>query len=270
MIGVFDSGIGGLTVARELRRTLPQARIVYFGDVARMPFGNKSAATVTQYGREIAHYLIGRGAKLLVVACNTVCALAGDTLRGELPVPVFDVISPAVRAAVGLPGVRTIGVLATRSTVGSGSYQRAIAAAGRARVVAVSCPMFVPIVEEGFATTPEGKGMVVRTLRPLARARPDAVILGCTHYPLLRPAIHAALPGARLVDSRAVAVAVKQALAADPVLARACLGKGELKVVVTDRTEHFDRFAARIVGQPIDPEVVAYEALALPRRRSRS
>jgi glutamate racemase len=269
MIGVFDSGIGGLTVARALRRAMPRARILYFGDVARMPFGNKSAATVTQYGREISRYLIGRGARLLVIACNTVSAVAAETLRRELDVPVFDVISPAVRAATELPGVGRIGVIGTRGTVASGAYQRAIAAVAGARTMrvhAVACPMFVPIVEEGFGGTPEGRAIVRRTLRPLAAARPDAVILGCTHYPLLQPAIRAALPGARLVDSRTVAEEVRDALAADPALAAACQAdrRGTLEVVVTDRTEHFVRFAARIMHQPIRCQVVPHEALALP------
>jgi glutamate racemase len=269
MIGVFDSGIGGLTVARALRRAMPRARILYFGDVARMPFGNKSAATVTQYGREISRYLIGRGARLLVIACNTVSAVAADTLRRELQVPVFDVISPAVRAATALPGVWRIGVIGTRGTVASGAYQRAIAAVAdrrTRRVHAVACPMFVPIVEEGFGGTPEGRAIVRRTLRSLAAARPDAVILGCTHYPLLQPAIRAALPGATLVDSRTVAEEVRQALAADPVLDAACRAgrRGTLEVVVTDRTEHFVRFAARIMHQPVRCRVVPHEALALP------
>jgi glutamate racemase len=267
MIGVFDSGLGGLTVARALRRELPRARIVYFGDVARMPFGNKSAATVTQYAREISGYLIARGARLLVIACNTVSAVAAETLRQELALPVFDVISPAVRAATALPGVRRIGVLGTRGTIGSGAYQRAIAAApgGRRQVHAVACPMFVPIVEEGFAGTPEGRAIVRRTLRALGAAGPDAVILGCTHYPLLQPAIRAALPGVRLVDSRAVALEVRQALAADPALAAACQAgrRPALEVVVTDRTEHFVRFASRIMRQPVRCEVVPHEALAL-------
>jgi glutamate racemase len=269
MIGVFDSGIGGLTVARAVRRALPRAHIVYFGDVARMPFGNKSAATVTQYGREISRYLIDRGARLLVVACNTVSAVAAETLRREMAVPVFDVISPAVRAATALPGVRRIGVIGTRGTIGSGAYQRALqAAAPRPRVTAVACPMFVPIVEEGFTGTPEGRAIVRRTLRPLAAARPDAVILGCTHYPLLQPAIRAALPGATLVDSRAVAEEVRAALAADAGLAAACQsagprGRGSLDVVVTDRTDHFVRFAARIMHQPVRCRVVPLEELAL-------
>jgi glutamate racemase len=263
MIGVFDSGIGGLTVARALRRAVPDARIVYFGDVARMPFGNKSAATVTQYAREIGAYLIQRGARLLVIACNTASAVAAQTLRRELSVPVFDVIGPAVRAAVALPGVRRIGVLGTRGTVASGAYQRAIEAAGIARVQAVACPMFVPIVEEGYAGTPEGRAIVRRTLEPLASGRPEAVILGCTHYPLLRPAIRAALPGVTLIDSRTVADEVREALDADRALAAACRGGAALDVVVTDRTEHFVRFAARIMNQPVRCRVVPHEALEL-------
>jgi glutamate racemase len=267
MIGVFDSGIGGLTVARALQRAVPDARIVYFGDVARMPFGNKSAATVTQYSREIAAYLIRRGARLLVIACNTASAVAAPTLRQELSVPVFDVIGPAARAAAALPGVRRIGVLGTRGTVASGAYQRAIAAAGVARVQAVACPMFVPIVEEGFAGTPEGRAIVRRTLAPLGKSDLDAAILGCTHYPLLRPAIRAALPGVILIDSRTVADEVRSALDVDAKLSAACRSGASLEVVVTDRTEHFVRFAARIMRQPVDCTVVPHEELELSAGR---
>jgi glutamate racemase len=264
MIGVFDSGIGGLTVARSLQRVVPDARIVYFGDVARMPFGNKSAATVTEYSREIAAYLIRRGARLLVIACNTASAVAAETLRRELSVPVFDVIGPAARAATSLPGIKRIGVLGTRGTVASGAYQRAIRAGGVARVQAVACPMFVPIVEEGFAGTPEGRAIVRRTLAPLGgKNRADAVILGCTHYPLLRPAIQAALPGVTLIDSRTVADEVRAALDADAELAAACRSGPTLEVVVTDRTDHFVRFAARIMRQTVECTVVPHEALEL-------
>lgn len=263
MIGVFDSGIGGLTVARALRRAVPDARIVYFGDVARMPFGNKSAATVTQYSREIAAYLIRRGARLLVIACNTASAVAAETLRQELSVPVFDVIGPAARAAAALPGVRRIGVLGTRGTVASGAYQRAIHAAGVARVQAVACPMFVPIVEEGFAGTPEGRAIVRRTLSSLGKRGLDAAILGCTHYPLLRPAIRAALPGVTLIDSRTVADEVRVALDTDARLGAACRSGAGLEVVVTDRTDHFVHFAARIMRHPVECTVVPHEELEL-------
>ncbi len=256
MIGVFDSGIGGLTVVRELRKALPRSRIVYFGDVARMPFGNKSAATVTQYAREIGAYLIGRGARSLVIACNTASAVAAETLRRELEVPVFDVISPAVRAA-SRPGVRRVAVLGTRATIASGAYQRALAKFGRFRVEAIACPMFVPIVEEGFAGTPEGRAIVRRTLRSLANDPPDVAILACTHYPLLRRAIAAALPGVPLVDSRAVAEDVR-ASSTDA-------GGPSLEIVVTDRTPHFVRFANRIMGQPVACVVIPHETLSAPQ-----
>jgi glutamate racemase len=165
-----------------------------------------------------------------------------------------------------LPGVRHIGVLGTRGPVASGAYQRAIRAAGISRVRAIACPMFVPIVEEGFAGTPEGRAIVRRTLGPMASGRPDAVILGCTHYPLLRPAIRAALPGVTLIDSRTVADEVRRALDADPALAAACQGGAALEVVVTDRTEHFVRFAARIMNQPVRCTVVPHEELELSDR----
>jgi glutamate racemase len=211
--------------------------------------------------------LIRRGARLIVIACNTASAVAAETLRQELSVPVFDVIGPAARAATALPGVRRIGVLGTRGTVASGAYQRAIAAVGSARVQAVSCPMFVPIVEEGFAGTPEGRAIVRRTLSPLGRSRLDAAILGCTHYPLLRPAIQAALPGVTLIDSRTVADEVRAALDADVRLGAACRRGADLEVVVTDRTDHFVRFAARIMNQPVDCTVVPHEELELSGAR---
>lgn len=263
MIGVFDSGIGGLTVVRALRRALPEAGILYFGDVARMPYGNKSAATVVQYSREISRYLIRRGAKLIVIACNTASAVAAETIRAELEVPVFDVISPAVEAAVRVPGVRRIGVLGTRGTVQSGAYQRAIAQRGTVRVHALSCPMFVPIVEEGYATTPEGRAMVWRTLRPLASRRLDAAILGCTHYPLLAPVIRSVLPGVTLIDSRSIAREVGRALRGNTGLERACRRQrgAVLEVAVTDRTEHFEKFARRIVREPLRFRVVPQSEL---------
>jgi glutamate racemase len=151
--------------------------------------------------------------------------------------------------------------------VASGAYQRAIRAAGVAKVQAVACPMFVPIVEEGYAGTPEGRAIVRRTLQPLQDGRPDAVILGCTHYPLLRPAIRAALPGVTLIDSRTVADEVRGALDGDRRLAAACRPGAGLDVVVTDRTDHFVRFAARIMHHPVRCTVVPHEALELPRAR---
>jgi len=253
MIGVFDSGVGGLTVVRAIRRALPGARILYVGDVARMPYGNKSARTVTEYAREITRYLIRRGASVIVVACNTASAVAAPTLRREFRVPILDVIAPAARSAKRLG--RRIAVLGTRATVGSGAYVRALRGA---RAISVACPLFVPLVEEGYAETPEGRRIVARTLAPLRGKRLDAAILGCTHYPLLARAIGAALPGVPLVDSSAVSDEVAR------LSPRSTGKRGSLRLAVTDTTPHFARLARRIIG-PARLTVLPVERLTRSR-----
>jgi glutamate racemase len=244
MIGVFDSGIGGLTVVRALRKKLPGVRITYVGDVARMPYGNKSAATVLEYSREITRYLIRRGAKMIVVACNTASTIA-PRLRKEFKVPIIDVIAPAARTALQ-SGATRIAVLGTRATIMSGAYKTSLRAK-RSNLVTVfplACPMFVPIVEEGLVGTKEGAGIVRRTLQPLKNKKIEVAILGCTHYPLLRHEIARALPGVRLIDSSAVAADVKAFVQGDPKLGK----KGPLEILVTDKTPHFERFARKIIG----------------------
>jgi len=239
MIGVFDSGIGGLTVVRALRKELPGVRILYVGDLARLPYGNKSPAMVLQYAREITRYLVRRGAKLIVIACNTASTVA-PALRREFKVPIIDVIRPAARTALRV-GAKRVAVLGTRATVSSGAYQRALASL---RVFPIACPMFVPIIEEGFVGTKEGNAVVAKTLKPLKGKRIDTAILGCTHYPLLRREIARALPGVRLIDSSTVAAMVKFFLAAN----RTRAGRGPLEILVTDKTPHFEKFARSIVG----------------------
>lgn len=254
MIGVFDSGIGGLTVVRALRKKLPDAHILYFGDVARMPYGNKSSATVVEYSREITGYLVSRGAKLVVIACNTASASAADILREEFSVPILDVISPAVREA-GTIGKR-IAVLGTRGTIASGAYQRQLPVAA-----AVACPIFVPLVEEGYAGTAEAQGLVSRNLKPLAGKDIDTVILGCTHYPLLRREIARVLPAANLVDSSAVAEDAAELVRLDPSIAH---GRGpKLEVVATDMTEHFRKFAAKIIGKGVKTKIISPDDLSV-------
>jgi glutamate racemase len=264
MIGIFDSGIGGLTVAREIRKKIPSADILYFGDVARMPYGNKSPETVTEYSREIVRYLIGRGAETIVIACNTASAVATSKLRREFSVPIFDVIAPAVKVALqpttcNLQPDQKIAVLGTRATVGSGAYQKALAAASKKiKVTALACPIFVPLVEEGYAGTAEGAEIVKHTLRPLVSRKPETIILGCTHYPLLKKEIRAVFPKARLVDSSAVA---------DEVLKKyrekgERRGKtGRIEIVVTDLTPHFLRFARKIIGSAAKIKKIGVERL---------
>jgi len=261
MIGVFDSGIGGLTVVRALRKKLPKARILYVGDVARMPYGNKSAATVVEYSREIVRYLVSRGCKLIVIACNTASALAADALREEFSVPILDVISPAVRLARGVSRVangttKKIAVLGTRGTIASGAYQKELPSGS----VALACPLFVPLVEEGYIGTKEGRAIVKRTLRPLENKKISTVILGCTHYPLLRREIGAMFPSAKLIDSFAVAEDAAALVKLDQRIANG--GKPGLEVVVTDRTEHFERLASKIIGKKIKLKMISPETLS--------
>ncbi len=255
MIGVFDSGIGGLTVVRALRKKLPRARILYVGDVARMPYGNKSRATVVEYSREITRYLIKKGAKLVVIACNTASSAAAGALRKEFKTPVFDVISPAIRKARRLARGKRIAVLATRGTIASGAYQRGLPA----NAIALTCPIFVPLAEEGYAGTAEGKAIVAHALRPLKGKKIGTVILGCTHYPLLRREIGAALPKAKLVDSFAVADDVAALIGSNSKIIKN--DKPGLEVMVTDRTLHFEKLAGKIIGKKVKLKVISLEKL---------
>ena len=207
-LGVFDSGIGGLTVVRHLRRLLPAWRIVYFGDTARVPYGTKSDATVRRFAAEAARFLIQFEPSHLVVACNTVSAVAMRSLRREFhELPIDGVIEPGAEAAVRATRSGRIGVIGTRATVASGAYEQAVAAAARkagvrARVWARACPLLVPLAEEGMAGSKAAREVLRECLAPLRRQRIDTLILGCTHYPPFKRALHAVLgPRVRLIDS---------------------------------------------------------------------
>jgi glutamate racemase len=259
MLGIFDSGLGGLTVVKEVLRRLPGVRIIYFGDTARTPYGTKSKEVVTRYALEDAAFLRAHGAKAIVVACNTASTQAIDALRRESDLPVFDVVAPAVRAASS--GTR-IGVIGTRGTVGSGAYQRLLAdAAPVAEVTALACPMFVPLIEEGWAGTPEAAAIARTTLRPLRLRRLDTLILGCTHYPFLRPAIRRAVGSdVRLVDpAREAVLELVRALKADPSLSRALRARGGHRFFVSDKTPHFAAIASRWLGRPVRLETASAE-----------
>jgi glutamate racemase len=202
-IGIFDSGVGGLTVARALLERLPGEALHYFGDTARVPYGSKSGATVRRYSREAAAYLLSRDVKALVIACNTATAYAGEVLEDELQIPVIGVIEPGARAAVAASRTGRIGVVGTTATIGSGAYDLAVRRLlPEARVYAQPCPLFVPLVEEGLVEHPATHLVAEEYLRPLREMDVDVVILGCTHYPLLRDVVARIMgPGVRLVDS---------------------------------------------------------------------
>ncbi len=203
-IGVFDSGVGGLTVLRALREALPGESFLYFGDTARVPYGSKPPALVRQFAWEISGFLLRQGVKAIVVACNTASSVALPDLAASLSVPVYGVLEPAVAAALGVEG--RVGLIGTETTVQSGAYQARLARAGRA-VWARPCPLFVPLVEEGLWEDGVARLVVAHYLKDAPRDL-SALILGCTHYPYLKPVIAEVLPGVRLIDSAEVTARV--------------------------------------------------------------
>jgi len=202
-IGVFDSGIGGLTVAHEVIRQLPHESLVYFGDTARVPYGPKSPETVRRYSREIAGFLRDQGVKGIVIACNTATAHALEALRGEMDMPVIGVVEPGARAAVAATRDGHIGVIGTAGTIKSGAYERAIRALDpNVMVTPRACPLFVPMVEEGWIDHEATRLVAREYLEPMLEAEIDTLVLGCTHYPLLKPLLREVLGSSvRLIDS---------------------------------------------------------------------
>jgi glutamate racemase len=190
MIGIFDSGIGGLTVVKEILDLLPEYQILYFGDTARTPYGTKSPKTVVEYALEDAEFLIARGARILVVACNTASSLATSALKERFPVPIFEVITPAVEETLRATRNNKVGIIGTRATIQSRIYEEKIRARDpRIQVFSQACPLLVPLVEEGWLAERETKTIVKRYLYPLRQKQIDTLVLGCTHYPLLKPII---------------------------------------------------------------------------------
>jgi len=248
-LGVFDSGIGGLTVARALFERLPQESVIYFGDTARVPYGPKSPDTVRRYSAEILAYLLQRGVKAVVVACNTSTAHALGYLQERSSVPVVGVIEPGARAAARATKTGTIGVIGTAGTIASGAYERAIKALRPdARVHSQPCPLFVPLVEEGWFEHPAAELIAREYLEPLKRANVDVLVLGCTHYPLLKPLV-ARVMGAdvTLVDSaEETATAVSRELERLSLLANA--GAHDHRFVVSDDESRFRKVGAVFLG----------------------
>ncbi|MFI5248430.1 MAG: glutamate racemase [Gemmatimonadales bacterium] len=255
-IGVFDSGVGGLTVVRELIRQLPRESLIYFGDTARVPYGPKSPETIRGYSREIAGYLISQGVKAVVVACNTATAQALPMLASELTVPVIGVVEPGARAAVAATRGGGIGVIGTAGTVASGAYEHAIhAVSPTSRVVAQACPLFVPLVEEGWLDT-EATTLIARQyLAPIVAAGVDTLVLGCTHYPLLSPVI-APIVGesVRLIDSAYATAAATRAAIGDAGLSRptGAVPAPQYRFIVSDAPDQFLRAGRRFLGSAIE------------------
>jgi len=248
-IGVFDSGLGGLTVVRALVARLPKESIIYVGDTARVPYGPKSPDTVRRYAKEIAGYLVGEGVKALVVACNTATAHALPMLKETLSVPVVGVIEPGARAAVRVTQGGPIGVIGTVGTIASGAYERAIADINpEITVMSAPCPLFVPLVEEGWLDHKATRQIVKTYLKPLAATGIDTLILGCTHYPLLVEQIANRMEGVTLIDSGAETAIEAAMMLQQAKLEAPATASPTYRFIATDAPEQFLRSARGFLG----------------------
>ncbi|MGC3982094.1 MAG: glutamate racemase [Steroidobacteraceae bacterium] len=261
-IGVFDSGVGGLTVLRALQSSLPQERFLYLGDTARLPYGTKSAETIIKYATQAATYLVARGIKCLVVACNTASAAALDMLQQQFAtLPIVGVVEPGAEAACKTSSNGQIVVIATEGTVQGGAYQRAIARNNpAAKVVARACPLFVPLAEEGWVNGPIVEAIARRYLDDLfdGGVTADTLLLGCTHFPVLSDSLRSVVgAGVNIVDSADTTAAAVVKLLAERNLLRSDSGRaGEVQFLATDGRERFARVAAYFLERPIPPQSV--------------
>ena len=255
-IGIFDSGVGGLTVLHALLDVLPHEDLVYLGDTGRYPYGTKSAETITRYSVENVEFLVARDVKLLVVACNSASSVALETLRARFAVPVVGVIEPGARAAVERSRNRRIGVVGTEATIGSGAYTQALRALEPAvEVYTRACPLFVPLAEEGWTEGPIAHGAAEAYLASMRKSGIDTLVLGCTHYPLLAPVIAEVMgPTVTLVDSAAETAREVVALLARHALARTG-DRGTTSFFVTDVPDRFIKVGRRFLGSRVESAV---------------
>jgi len=255
-IGVFDSGIGGLTVLHQILQSLPHENTVYLGDTARSPYGTKSVETVLRYSFENSRFLVEKGVKVVVVACNTSTAVALGSLKDKLTIPVIGVIEPGVRRAIQSTKTKRVGIIGTEATIQSGAYTRALKAVDPAiEVYSRSCPLFVPLVEEGW-TDNEVVDMTVNAyLGSLKQSGIDTLILGCTHYPLLKKAIRKFMgSGVRLVDSAEETAKEVESILKKEAIAKKT-GKGVHSFFVTDAPDRFIKVGRRFLGEKVESAV---------------
>lgn len=250
MIGIFDSGIGGLTVARAVMARLPQHDVLYFGDSARAPYGSKSNETIRKYALQDTNFLTEKGARLVVMACNTAASVGGAHVAAHHDLPLFEVITPAVELAVKTSKTGRIGVIGTRATIASGIYETKIReAAPHAKVTSAACPLMVPLVEEGWLNKPETTMIVKKYLIPVKSRQIDTLILGCTHYPILKEIIQRKI-GKRvaLIDSAiALADRIAEYLESHPEIDERMRKTGTFQLFVSDITPQFETVAKMIL-----------------------
>ncbi len=253
-IGVFDSGIGGLTVLRQLRRAFPQLDMVYLGDTARVPYGGRSVETITHYAEDDVRFLLRKDVEAIVIACGTVSSNSLDALREKFDLPIYGVIESAARLAASMTKTRSVGVIGTQATVKSGAYETHIRAIDPGvHVVSRACPLFVPLVENGIAPDDiVAETVCSRYMETFDGKNIDALIMGCTHYPVYRPALEKRLPGVRMID---VGEALAEALR--PLFAES-VGTGAVEYYVTERSAAFDEIV-RVMDPSLDPAAIRVE-----------
>ena len=252
MIGIFDSGVGGLTVVKEIKKTLPDAPIIYFGDTARLPYGNKSAQTIQGFSSEIVEFLKSKDCKTIVIACNTASALAADYLREKYPdLRIYDVVSSGAEAAVEATKNKKIGVIGTTATINSGVYRKKIIELDSSiKIFTKACPLFVHLVEEDWIRRPETRKIARTYLRPLKIEKVDTLLLGCTHYPLLDKVISG------VMGRRTKLVSSGRKLAEELARENENLKKSKDEYYVSDLTPHFEDLAKKILGKKIKIEKI--------------
>jgi glutamate racemase len=260
MIGIFDSGVGGMTVARAVETLLPDYQITYYGDLARTPYGSKSPEAIIQYSIDNTEFLLAHGAKVIIIACNSAASVASDILRQKFAVPIFEVITPAVVRAVTSTAIGNIGIIGTRATIRSGIYEQKIKEkAPGFRVFSKACPLLVPLVEEGWIDARETKMILRKYLLPLKQNQIDTLVLGCTHYPLLKDIIQHRMGKnrVRLIDSSIeVALTLQKYLHENPDFSVTLQRGPDNRYFVSDMTKAAVATAEKIFGRHIDLEKV--------------
>lgn len=251
-LGLFDSGVGGLTVVRAVQDLLPGEDVVYLGDTARLPYGSKSPETIRQFAAEDVDFLLGKGVKAIVVACNTATAHALPEFWKNCPVPIMGVIEPGVEAALANPDADRIGIIATRGTIASHAYQHALATKRRGLMIhGVATPLLVPLIEENWISEEVTKDILRKYLEPLMAKGIDTLMLACTHYPLLIPLLSEILPeDVRLVDSATTCAEHLREMLEKEDLLSGRTGEGKLEIHLTDLSEQFEELAKRFLRRP--------------------
>jgi len=253
-IGIFDSGVGGLTVFRAIERRLPNESLIYLGDTARVPYGTRSLATVERYALEDAAFIQSKNVKAIVIACNTISALAANRLREQSPVPIIGVIRAGARRAIEMTQSGYVGVIATEGTIASGAYERAmLSMRGGLEIISRACPLFVPLAEEGWVEHPVTRQVAEEYLAEMRSSRVDTLVLGCTHYPILRPVIEQVMGDqiAYIDSGEAVADVVANMLSEQGLLRMTNQPRTE-EFYVTDSASRFRRVAEFFLGRPLE------------------